>query len=680
MPLPTLLTRGAIVVPDGTPSLKAQEMKNAIPVTYLLQIINDTAVTGPGSRVLVLRAATGSGKSTALPEALFSRGRRIGITQPQRVTAEEIPSEIAARNPEFKMGENIGFQTSLINVVPPRGLVFMTTGILTQQILNQIAKEPERFMHRYSTIIVDEVHKHDLMTDVLLRLLKQFLQKYWNHPDCPFVIVQSATLEPTKYMEYFETTQFVDVAGTSYPIEEFWPRTAVSDLKTWIVKKCRELKGDTAVFLPTKKAITAVKKDLEKSKKVVEVMGETVARGDVKQMMRESKEDRIVLGTNAMETGLTIPYLANVIDTGLVNAVQYNPQYACTTIAVQPVTEASARQRRGRVGRKFPGNYYPAFTREVYEQMTRENPAEIYTADISAYLLRLIVSLTESTLDEHWEVESRNAFDPATLGLIHSPSQESLCAAYDKLYQLGLIRTDWRPTVSGVLASKMAKTSPETAKMLYSASYYHADLYKLVVIAACLEQGGMGDLKGFGADLHDDRVRCGFIRQLVAYEHLQRQIRKQTVAKMSTRWIEEWCEQVGIGYLNALKIIERTYSLMFELMALGLRVDMDGVPLLDTLEAGKKTETLPEITALKNCIYEGYRLNVCTWNDLLSSYVCQYKHAKVACQEKFGAPPLNILADTVTYSRGMKGYMEFSLGRTVCQLDEHVTIDSHFMY
>jgi ATP-dependent RNA helicase DHR2 len=632
--------------------------------------------------VLVLRAATGSGKSTALPEALYPRGRRIGITQPARITAEEIPHEIAARNPEFRMGETIGFQTSLINIVPPRGLVFMTTGILVRQLMNQIAREPERFMRRYSTIIVDEVHKHDLMTDVLLRLLKQFLAKFWNHPDCPFVIVQSATLEPEKYMSYFETTQFVDVAGTSYPIKEHWPEQSVGDLKSWIVKTCAKLKGDTAIFLPTKKSITAIKIELEKSKvQIVEVMSETVAKGEVKQMMRESRKPRIVLGTNAMETGLTLPFLANVIDTGLVNSVAYNPQYSCTTIATQPVTEASARQRKGRVGRKFEGNWYPAFTKETYERMVKANPPEMYTSDIAAYLLQVIVTLTESVLDEQWQVESRVEFDPATIGLIHDPSQESLTAAYDKLYQLGFIKTNWRPTVSGLLASRLVMTPPETNKMLLSAAYYRADLYKLIIIAACLEKGGMGDLKGFGNDLHDDRVRCGFIRQLVAYEQLQRRIRKMTVEKLSTTWISEWCEEVGIGYLNALRIIERVYSLMFELMELGLRVDTDRIPLIDTLEQGKKDETLAELTALKSCIYEGYRLNACTWNDLLGSYVCGYKHAKVSCREKFAeGPPLNIVADAITYSRGMTGRMDFSTGRIICQLDEHIVVDPHFMY
>ena len=459
-------------------------------------------------------------------------------------------------------GDNVGYHTGLINREPPRGLTFMTTGILQQQLINQIVTEPERFMRRYSTIIIDEVHRHDLQIDVVLRLLKQFLTKFWNHPECPMIILQSATMEPKKYMDYFDTQLFVDVSGHSYPIETRWPKTPISDIVPWIVRTCRDLDGDTLVFLPTMKSIEAVREALEKDTKTkltqtIEVMGKSVARGEVKVMMHAATKPRIVLATNAAETGLTLPFLANVVETGLVNFVSYNPQYSCTAVALVPVTQASATQRRGRVGRKFPGVYWPAYTEETFKQMVESNPPEMYTSDMSGYLLRLIVSLTESKLDDHWHVETRSEFDPATLGLIHAPSQESLCAAYDKLYQLGLIRTDWRPTVSGVIASRMAKSTPETAKMLLSAPYHRADLYKLVVIAACVEMGGIGDLKGFGRDLHDDRVRCGFTRQLVAYEHFRRRIDKMAIKNMSTSYVEEWCAEGGIGYVSALHIIER---------------------------------------------------------------------------------------------------------------------------
>lgn len=695
MPLPTMLIRGSMAVPEGTTSVKAAELRNSVPVDYILKHITTTPATGPGSRILVLKSGTGSGKSSALPMKLEQLGRRIAITQPTRLTAEEIPRDISNLDPKFIMGVNIGFQTGLLNRTPPRGLTFMTTGVLVQQLINTINTEPERFMRKYSVIIVDEVHKHDLMTDVLLRLIQQFLTRFWSHQDCPFVIVQSATMDPKKYMEYFGTTAFIDVVGAAaFPIEAMWPKAAVSNLLPWVIETCRKIDGDCLVFLPTKKSITAVKLALEADKKtrdstVIEVMGETVAKGEIKIMSRESRDTRIVLATNAAETGLTLPYLKHVIDTGLHNSVSYNPQYACTSIALLPVTEASAIQRRGRTGRKMPGTWWPAFTEDTFQAMIKQNPPEMYSSDVSPYLLRLIVALTESTIDEHWSVESKLEFDPATLGLIHDPSPESMSAAYDKLYTLGLIRQDWRPTVSGLLAAKMTKTAPETVKMFLSAAYHRADLYKLVVIAACVEMGGIGDLKGFGQALYDDRVRCGFIRQLVAFELLQRQINKMatkhgssyTFEKMSPAWISEWCEQVGIGYVSALRIIEKTYVLIFELHELGLRVDMARMPLIDTLEADKKEDTLRELSSLKKCILEGYRLNICTWSAPLDSYVTYYKHAKASCREIFPAgAPLNIVTDSVTYMPDMTGRMGYNVGRLVCQLDEHVTVDSHFMY
>ena len=116
-------------------------------------------------------------------------------------------------------------------------------------------------------------------------------------------------------------------------------------------------------------------------------------------------------------------------------------------------------------------------------------------------------------------------------------------------------------------------------------------------------------------------------------------------------------------------------------MSMGLRVDMSRVPLLDTLEADKKEDTLVELRAIKACIVEGYRLNMCTWNEHMSRSVAVYKHALVTSREKFEAgPPLTIVTDAITYMATPGVAMAFSIGRLVCQVDEHVVADPHFMY
>lgn len=678
--LPSLLNRGTLAIPAGASAARAQELRNAVPKNYIVNMIRDTPVTGIGSRVFVIKSGTGSGKSTVLPTALAQRGRRVAVTEPQRLTAEEIPYDICSYDREFKMGENIGFQTGLINKAPRHGIVFMTTGVLLMHLMLWPA---EKFIRRYSTIMIDEVHRHDLQTDVLLRLVKQFLNKFWNNPECPVIVLMSATMDERKYMDYFETKNFVEVVGVTFPIETHWPKTAIGDVKQAVVKLCSTLTGDTIVFLPTVKIIKQISKALQEhttaKSTVIEIMSKTISRGDVKQMLKPAGrgvERRIALATNAAETGLTLPFLKNVVDTGLVLQVAFNPQYNCLCVSQQVVSAASATQRRGRVGRKFPGEWYPLYRENAFKAMIPANPAEIYVQDVSKYVLTLIVSLSESTMSAG-HVETLREFDPATVDLIHPASGETLILCYEKLYQLGMITTDWRPTVVGYLASKLRKTGLESAKSIFSAVYYGVDVYKMVIIASAVNVGDLGDLSGFTKqETFDDTVQCGFTKLLIAYELLGRQIKRMTAKHLSTAWIREWCENMSMNYESWLSVIENVYELTFGLMELGIRVDMTGVPLIDTLESDPKT-AVTEIRLIKNCLYEGYRLNTASWNDFMQSYVAHFKHSKIEMQVP--GNPINIMTNQIVY-RSMAGRMVFTAGDYVSVLDEHVVLDNHFMY
>jgi HrpA-like RNA helicase len=663
---PSLLNRGALEIPKMATPAQAQIYRDAIPKNFIIDYVKNNTVTSPspGSRVFIFKSGTGSGKSTILPGALYQlRGRRVAVTQPQRITAEEIPYDVCKVDPYFKMGENIGFQTGLINKSPPTGVVYMTTGVLLMQ-LN--IWDDEKIMRRYSTIIVDEVHKHDLATDVILRLLKLFLTKNYANPACPIVILQSATLEAEKYREYFDTVHYIAVSGVGFAITPHWPTAAVADVTQSIVDICDELTGDTLVFLPSKKSITAVKEALERSTKnradrIIELMGETVARGEVKELLRpaEKKQFRVALATNAAETGLTLDYLSNVIDSGLVTTVTFNPVYNATVIALQVATKASAMQRRGRVGRKTAGEWYPLFTEATFDALLPANYPEIYIADSALYLLNLIIALTGIELDDQHKLTASTDFDPATLGLIHNPTSDSLCMSYEKLYQLGLIRRDWRPTVTGVLATSLKKLTLETAKMLLSYAYHAPQsLAKLIVIAAGMFVGKLGVLPA------DAAVRCDFVAILQTYERLQAAIARSA----TTSAIEAWCTKNDLNYWSWMAVIENVYDISLQFLDIGIKVDV---------ATASMPTPIAEINAIKHAIYEGFRLQSAVWNDDEQAYRATFKNIKLTCRREWGdvGPPRTILTDKVLYVGG-----KFSVGEYISSLDGVVDLDAHFLY
>ena len=65
---------------------------------------------------------------------------------------------------------------------------------------------------------------------------------------------------------------------------------------------------------------------------------------------------RVILSTNVAETSITLPGVTAVVDTGLVRQRIHQAQRV--VLALCPISQASAEQRRGRAGRLMPGVCY----------------------------------------------------------------------------------------------------------------------------------------------------------------------------------------------------------------------------------------------------------------------------------------------------------------------------------
>ena len=157
--------------------------------------------------VLLLVGETGSGKSTQLPQYLVEEswcksknlsamgklnghkaerggnsgfkeetkvGGCIAVTQPRRLAAISLASRVAAEmgtplgssSPASQVGYSVRFDTS---VSPSTRIKFLTEGMLLQEMLE------DRFLRKYSAIIVDEVHERSINVDLVLAFLRQMV-------------------------------------------------------------------------------------------------------------------------------------------------------------------------------------------------------------------------------------------------------------------------------------------------------------------------------------------------------------------------------------------------------------------------------------------------------------------------------------------------------------------------
>jgi hypothetical protein len=73
--------------------------------------------------------------------------------------------------------------------------------------------------------------------------------------------------------------------------------------------------------------------------------------------------------SNCFQTSITIDDIIYVIDSGKVKENQYDPVMDISRLTETQVTQAAARQRRGRAGRTQPGVCYKLFTRRQESDM-----------------------------------------------------------------------------------------------------------------------------------------------------------------------------------------------------------------------------------------------------------------------------------------------------------------------
>lgn len=675
---PTLLKRGVIIPPDDASDARKSELLGYVAIDYIIKYIKDmkVGVKGPGDRVLVLESGTGSGKSTILPPRLMEFGRRQCVTEPRRKTAQEIPRDIVKHNPhDIIMGENIGFKTGILSVPNRKGLRFMTIGVLKQQILNSTS---EQMIHRYSVIVIDEVHTHDLEVDFTLRLLKLFLEKNWTNERCPILILTSATMDPKRYLEYYNSTHHIRVAGAgkNFPVDEHWPSVAKSDNYSAIVQILKQVKGDTLVFMPTVKEIqnfaTRVRKDLDDD--VYELYSARLAQnmGEFQSLQAPSKKNRVIFATNVVETGITITYLKNVIDTGYAFSVMFNPVHGATMLFMDIISKAAATQRRGRVGRNSSGNYYPLYTKPSYEAMEPHSYPDIYTSDIAMQLLQLILKITGAEFDNtNIRLSLYDKPDALSLGLINQPLSDTVTYSFDQLYTLGYIDRDWNPTLLGYMAAMYQKISAESLKMIFSAGYYGCEPLYVITIAACVNMAKLfsGSIRDVATRIWGARIaelHCDFSITLMIYEEF--------VKHITAGDAKAWVIKMELDFNKWLDIIELRNDTLMTTLQLGFPVNYYCEPLVDIWERSKD-EFDTAITRIKNCIYEGYRNNLCTWNSMQESYVRDYKNLTVSIKQySTGSRPKYVIVDGVTMG------VRTQSGQFTSVMDGVVEVDKTFLY
>ncbi len=111
-----------------------------------------------------------------------------------------------------------------------------------------------------------------------------------------------------------------------------------------------DARGDVLIFLPGEREIRDAHQSLERRKyRNTEVLPlyARLSNQDQDRVFNPGPNRRIVLATNVAETSLTVPRIRYVVDPGFARVKRYSPRNKLDRLHIEPISQASANQRRG---------------------------------------------------------------------------------------------------------------------------------------------------------------------------------------------------------------------------------------------------------------------------------------------------------------------------------------------
>lgn len=456
-------------------NLPKVDYPEALPVT---QKRDEIAQAIFDNQVVIIAGETGSGKTTQIPKICLELGRGveglIGHTQPRRLAARSVSNRIAEELGS-EPGETVGYRVRFTDQVSDQTYIkLMTDGILLAEI------QHDRFLNQYDTIIIDEAHERSLNIDFILGYLKRLLPK---RPDLK-VIITSATIDPERFSRHFSNAPVIEVSGRTYPVEvryrpldEASNQDQIDGIIEAVEELGRESKGDILVFLNGEREIRDTAYALEKRQfRHTEVLPlyARLSAADQNKIFSAHSGRRIILSTNVAETSLTVPGIKYVIDPGTARISRYSYRTKVQRLPIEPISQASANQRKGRCGRVSEGICIRLYSEDDFEQRSEFTDPEIIRTNLASVILQML---------------SLGFGEIQRFPFVQAPDQRNINDGLTLLQELGAINPrekDPRKQLTPV-GQQLAKlpVDPRLARMIIAAQDYNC-VNEVMVISAAL--------------------------------------------------------------------------------------------------------------------------------------------------------------------------------------------------
>jgi ATP-dependent helicase HrpA len=505
---------GQVIAELEAATARVEARRHAVPaVSYppelpVSQRKDEIAAAIRDNQVVIVAGETGSGKTTQLPKICLELGRgvtgQIGHTQPRRIAARSVAERIAEEL-GTEVGAAVGYKVRFTDKASDDTFVkVMTDGILLAEM------QQDRRLLRYDTLIIDEAHERSLNIDFILGYLKRLLP---SRPDLK-VIITSATIDPERFSKHFAGGEsgkqsggaesgkqsaggesnkqgwdapVIEVSGRMYPVEVRYrplahpdrpgdePRDQAQGICDAIGELRAEGSGDVLVFLSGEREIRdtvdalaeqAGLADLE----VLPLYGRLSA-AEQHRVFEPHRRQRAVLATNVAETSLTVPGIKYVIDPGTARISRYSHRTKVQRLPIEPISQASAGQRKGRCGRTSNGICIRLYSEEDFSARPGFTDPEILRTSLASVIL---------------QAAALDLGDVADFPFVDPPESRNIADGVRLLEELGAISPGRGATRLTAVGRKLARlpVDPRFGRMILEAGHQGCVREVLIITAA----------------------------------------------------------------------------------------------------------------------------------------------------------------------------------------------------
>ena len=427
---------------------------------------------------VVLRAPTGSGKSTQVPQILLDAAGVAGeivVLQPRRLAARMLAARVAVER-GVELGGEVGYQIRFDNRTSKATRIrFVTEAILLRQLL------ADPILPGVGAIVLDEFHERHVTSDLTLACALKAVET--ERPDLKLVVM-SATLEMDAVAAFLKPAALVEAMGRAYPVATRYMGAALGRTAAPVWKRAAEAfrevvrggeTGDVLIFMAGSYEIRRTLAELEalpesRPYDLYPLHGELAAEAQDRAVQR-GERPKVIISTNVAETSITIEGVRVVIDGGEARVARYDARRGINALLVEPISRSAAEQRAGRAGRTGPGMCLRLWSESEHGGRAARDTAELQRVDLAETVLLLRSAGVEDLEGFAW---------------FERPSQAALEKAVALLGTLGALDADGSLTQRGASMARLP-LHPRYARMLLEAA--ERGILGVVVRIAALSQG-----------------------------------------------------------------------------------------------------------------------------------------------------------------------------------------------